>query len=106
MSIRRFTIGFCGSGAMYSARLASLRSLSILFGILTIYAGYLFVKEAFQNEKLAILASLLLAINPFQIQYSLEARMYTLGTFLILLSSYLLVKALNTNKTSIWFTTA
>jgi 4-amino-4-deoxy-L-arabinose transferase-like glycosyltransferase len=80
----------------------SLRSLSILFGLLTIYAGYLFVREAFQNEKLAILASLFLAINPFQIQYSLEARMYTLGTFLILLSSYLLVKALNTNKTSIW----
>jgi uncharacterized membrane protein len=62
----------------------------------------LFVKEAFQNEKLAILASLFLAINPFQIQYSLEARMYTLGTFLILMSSYLLVRALNSNKTAVW----
>lgn len=87
---------------VFGSGLLSLRSLSILFGILTIYACYLFVKEAFQNEKLAILASFFLAINPFQIQYSLEARMYTLGTFLILFSSYLLIRALNSNKTSVW----
>lgn len=87
---------------IFGSGLLSLRSLSILFGLLTVYAGYLFVKEAFKNERLAILAGLLLAINPFQIQYSLEARMYTLGTFLILLSSYLLVRALNSNKTSVW----
>ncbi|MEJ0021220.1 MAG: glycosyltransferase family 39 protein [Candidatus Doudnabacteria bacterium] len=89
-------------GYIFGSGLLSLRSLSILFGVLTVYAGYLFVKEAFKNEKLAILAALFLAINPFQIQYSLEARMYTLGTFLILLSSYLLVRALNSNKTSVW----
>jgi len=87
---------------VFGSGLLSLRSLSILFGVLTIFAGYLFVKEAFKNERLAVLSALFLAINPFQIQYSLEARMYTLGTFLILFSSYLLVKALNTNKTTIW----
>ncbi|MDP3993866.1 MAG: glycosyltransferase family 39 protein, partial [bacterium] len=75
--------------------LLSLRLLSILFGVLTVWAGYLFVKQAFGNKKLALLASLLLAINPFQIQYALEARMYTLGTFLVLWSSYLLQKALD-----------
>ncbi len=82
--------------------LLSLRSLSILFGVLTVYVGYLFVKKALDNEKLALLAALFIAINPFQIQYSLEARMYTLGTFLALLSSYLLIKALASNKTSHW----
>ncbi len=87
---------------VFGSSLISLRSLSILFGILTIYAGYLFVKEAFNNEKLAIVAALFLAINPFQVQYSLEARMYTLGTFVLLLSCYLLLRALNTNKTSFW----
>jgi len=105
---------------VFSSSLLSLRSLSILFGVLTILAGYLFVKEAFsasakatggsaeavakagKNEKLAMLAAFFLAINPFQIQYSLEARMYTLGTFLVLFSSYLLVKALNSNKTWVW----
>ena len=75
--------------------LLSLRLLSILFGVLTVWAGYLFVKQAFGNKKLALLASLVLAINPFQIQYALEARMYTLGTFFVLWSSYILLKALD-----------
>ena len=94
--------------------LLSLRFLSILFGVLTIYAGYLFVKKAFNppapqagalragNPKLALIAAFFLAINPFQIQYSLEARMYTLGTFLVLISTWLLLKALEDNKYSTW----
>ncbi len=82
--------------------LLSLRALSIFFGLLTIYAGYLFVKKAFGNEKLALVAALFLAINPFQIQYALEARMYTLGTFLVLISSWLLLKALEDNKYKYW----
>ncbi len=92
----RIWTGIFGQG------LFGLRSLSILLGVLSIYAGYLFVKEIFKNEKLALLAAFFLAINPFLIQYGWEARMYSLGTFLILLSSYLLVKALNTDKTWIW----
>ncbi|MBX4191578.1 MAG: glycosyltransferase family 39 protein [Candidatus Doudnabacteria bacterium] len=82
--------------------LLSLRSLSILFGVLTIYAGYLFVKKAFNSDKLAVVAAFFIAINPFQIQYSLEARMYTLGTFLALISSWLLLKALEDNKYKYW----
>jgi len=82
--------------------LFAMRAMSILFGILTIYFTYLFVKHAFSNEKVAVLAAFFVAINPFQIQYGWEARMYTLGTFLLMLSSYLLVKALKDNKTRHW----
>lgn len=88
--------------AIFGHSLFSLRALSILFGVLTIWLGYLFVKKVFGNEKFALFTALLLAINPFQIQYSLEARMYTLGTFLALLSSYLLVKALENNQRKYW----
>jgi mannosyltransferase len=87
---------------IFSDNLLSLRALSIIFGILTVWAGYLFVKQAFKNEKWALVAALLLAVNPFQIQYALEARMYTLGTFLVLISSYLLLKALETGKLKHW----
>ncbi|MDP3741070.1 MAG: glycosyltransferase family 39 protein [bacterium] len=73
--------------------LLALRAFSILFGVLTIWAAYKFVSAAFGSRKLALLAALFLGINPFQIQYALEARMYTLGTFLALFSSYLLVRA-------------
>lgn len=80
-----------------------LRLFSVIFGVLTIWAGYLFVKAAFGNKKLALLSALFLAINPFQIQYAVEARMYTLGTFLILFSSYLLVRALENKKYWLWY---
>jgi mannosyltransferase len=82
--------------------LLSLRGFSILLGALTVWAGYLFVKKAFRNENLALLAALFIAINPFQIQYALEARMYTLGTFLILFSSWLLLKALENRSKKTW----
>ena len=64
--------------------------------------GYLFVKKAFGSTKVALLAALLLAINPFQIQYALEARMYTLGTFLLMLSCYLLLFVLENPKSKYW----
>jgi mannosyltransferase len=79
-----------------------LRALSIIFGVLTVWAGYSLVKKAFKNENLALLAALFLAINPFQIQYALEARMYTMGTFLALFSSYLLLKALESRTKKAW----
>jgi mannosyltransferase len=82
--------------------LLSLRSLSILLGALTVWAGYLFVKKAFKSEKLALWAAFFLAINPFQVQYALEARMYTLGTFLVLFSSWLLLRALESKNKKDW----
>ncbi|MBI4050017.1 MAG: glycosyltransferase family 39 protein [Candidatus Doudnabacteria bacterium] len=76
--------------------LFGLRLLSIIFGILTVWAGYRFALAAFKNKKIASLAAILLAVNPFQVQYALEMRMYALGMFLIMLSSFFLVRALET----------
>lgn len=42
-----------------------------------------------------LLAAILVAINPFQIGFSLEARMYTFGAFLAVLAAYFLVRALS-----------
>ena len=87
---------------LFGYSLLSLRSLSILLGVATVWMGYLFVKKAFGSTKVALLAALLLAINPFQIQYALEARMYTLGTFLLMLSCYLLLFVLENPKSKYW----
>jgi mannosyltransferase len=86
----------------FGTSLISLRGFSILFGTLTIWAVYLLVKKAFKNQRLALLSAFLIAINPFQAQYALEARMYTLGTFLIVLSSYWLLRALENKKWKDW----
>ena len=75
--------------------LFSIRMFSVLFGVLIVLGVYLLVKEIFKNNRLALFASLLVAVNPFQIQYASEARMYTLGTFLIIFSSYFLLKAIS-----------
>lgn len=80
--------------------LLSLRLFSAFFSVLTIYFAYLFVKTAFKNEKLALVSAAFIAINPFQIQYAAEARMYTLGAFLIMLSSWLLIKAMEFNNSA------
>jgi len=74
--------------------LFSLRLFSAFFGILTVYFVYLFIRDSFKNERLALISAAFIALNPFQIQYATEARMYTLGTFLLVLSSWLLVKAI------------
>lgn len=87
---------------VFGSSLLSLRGLSILFGVATIYAGYLFILQIYGSRKWALYAALLLAVNPFLIQYSLEARMYTLGTFLLLMSSYLLLKGLESNRRKFW----
>ncbi len=76
----------------------SLRGFSILFGTLTIPAAYLFVKEAFYSQKMALWAAVLVALNPFELQYVTEARMYTFGAFFAILAAYFLVRALREQK--------
>jgi len=74
--------------------LLSLRGFSAFFGVAAVVAAYGVVQEAFKNKALSLTAAFFLAIHPFQIQYVTEARMYTLGTFLILLAAYFLLRAL------------
>lgn len=87
---------------LFGDSLWALRGFSAFFGVATVWASYAFVKVAFKKENLALAAALLLAVNPFQIQYVTEARMYTLGTFLLMLSAYYLVKAFDTKKYRFW----
>lgn len=87
---------------IFGYSLASLRGFSVFFGVATVYATYLFLKAAFKREDLALGAALLVAINPFQIQYVTEARMYTFGTFLVMMSAYFLVRAFETRQKKFW----
>jgi 4-amino-4-deoxy-L-arabinose transferase-like glycosyltransferase len=83
---------------IFGGTLWSLRGFSIFFGTGTILAAYAFMKEAFQSQKLALWAALLVALNPFELQYVTEARMYTFGAFFAVLAAYFLVKALREQK--------
>ncbi len=72
----------------------SVRSLSALFGIMSVPLAYLLAGQLFRGRLAGLLAALLLAISPLHVWYSQEARMYTLLTFLGMLSGYLLLLAM------------
>ena len=79
----------------------SMRFPSALCGFLTIPVMYVFSKSLFDN-KVAILSSLFLAISPFHIWYSQEARCFTMTVFLNLLSIVFFLKILRMGNRSSW----
>jgi mannosyltransferase len=70
-----------------------VRFPSLFFGVLTVPLMHKMGRHLF-GAAAGLLAALLAAISPLYLWYSQETRMYTMLTFLCLLSSYLLLKAL------------
>ena len=75
----------------------SIRIPSAIFGFLTIPIIFILSKSLFDN-KVAVLSSLFLAISPFHIWYSQEARCFTMMLFLNLLSIMYFLKILHANN--------
>ncbi|MBU1878482.1 MAG: glycosyltransferase family 39 protein, partial [Chloroflexi bacterium] len=78
-----------------------LRFLSLFFGVLTVPLLVVVARRLF-GPRAGLLAGLLAAAAPLYVWYAQEARMYTLLTFLGLLSSYLLLRALDRPSRRIW----
>jgi mannosyltransferase len=70
-----------------------LRLLPVLFGIGTVYMLYLLGRKLF-DEKVGLLAALLLALAPYHIYYSQEFRMYSMAAFFAIVSMYYFVTLL------------
>lgn len=79
-----------------------LRLSSVFFGIASIIGIY-YLGQLLFVKKTGILSAFLLAISPFHIYYSQELRMYTLISFLSIMSTLLFFKALEENKNIFWF---
>jgi len=69
----------------------SLRFLSAIFGVLSVPLIWA-VGKRLLGENSGLLSAALVTISPLFLWYSQEARMYTLVTFLCLLSTYLLLR--------------
>lgn len=91
-----------GWSVIFATSLLSLRAFSVLMAGLTILGGYLFTALALRSRAAGLLAALLLALSGWQIQFSWEARMYTLGTFFLLLSSWFLLGAIRHHRWFYW----
>jgi mannosyltransferase len=90
-----FWIGLVGTSEF------AVRSLSAIFGSLSIVALYKLGKHLF-NVKIAIYSSLILAVSIFQIYFSQEARMYSLLTLTTIISIFFFLKSLNENRLRFW----
>lgn len=73
---------------------AAVRSLSVVFGVCAIPLIFLMIRKL-TDEKTALAGSLILAISPFHILYSQEARNYALLGALAIASTYLLFSYLD-----------
>lgn len=75
----------------------ALRLPSVVFGVLAVLALYALVSRAF-GRTAGLLAAGALAVAPFQLRYSQEARMYELLTLLALVSLHLLLRVLDRGR--------
>ena len=82
-----------------------LRILPAVFGVIIVYLIYI-LNRSFSSQKNALFAAALMAVSPFGIYLSQEARHYTLAMLLILLGLILLIrniKDLEEGKTELKF---
>lgn len=87
---------------LWGTSLASTKSFSAVFGVLSLYLIYITCQEIFNSILTARIAVSLMALSPIFIRYSIEARPYPMWISSLLLSTYLLLKALKSNDKKIW----
>jgi len=75
----------------------AVRSMSVLFGVLSVFFIYILASELF-SETVGLISSFLLSISPFHIYYSQQNLLYTLFLLLAILSTLIFVRVYNTNK--------
>jgi mannosyltransferase len=78
----------------------AVRFPSLIFGVLAIPMIYLLGRRLF-NEEVGLISALILAISPFNVEYSQEARMYSLLLFLALLSMYFFFRFLERDSRAV-----
>jgi len=91
--------------ALFGISPLSVRLPAAIFGLLGVYALYLFVNEATKNEKLALISTAILAFSPWHIQYSRAAFEVTQMLFFLLMGLYLFYKSLDNGK-FLWLSVA
>ncbi len=90
-----------GWAEIFGGSVAAMRSLPVLFGLLGLPAMY-GLGRGLVGQDTAKMAMVLLAISPFFVAYSQEARPYSLWILLLLLTTQLLWRSLQANQWRWW----
>ena len=88
-------------GMMFGNTELALRSMSVLFGGLSIAFGYLIVRRLF-NKQTARISLIFMALSPMLVRYGQEMRMYTLVAAIALAATYVLTFAIDSKKRLPW----
>ncbi|MEH1827310.1 MAG: glycosyltransferase family 39 protein [Nostoc sp.] len=86
----------------FGSTVAATRSFSAFISLLIFPALYWLCQELFQSKIVGLVAIAIIAVSPFYLVYAQEARMYSLYTLNILLSSAALLRAMRLNTKSNW----
>jgi mannosyltransferase len=84
-----------------SAYEAPIRALSLLFGAASVPPMYMLARRV-GGHWVGLLAAALLAVNPFHIWHSQDAKMYSLLVLMTLVSTLLYLSALQRNTLLLW----
>ncbi|NES80171.1 MAG: hypothetical protein F6K10_00970 [Moorea sp. SIO2B7] len=87
---------------LFGNSMAVTRSISALISLLAFPCIYWLCLELFNSSLVGWMAIALIAISPFHVIYAQEARMYSLWTVTILLSSAVLLWAMRTKTKVSW----
>src|SRR3989344_4453504 len=90
-----FTVPFV---AVFGLNAYSVRLVAVLAGVASIFLIYLISKELFKEKKIGLLASLILALSPWQIHYSRIGFEVTLMIALLLAGTYGFIRGLRDSK--------
>ncbi len=77
----------------------AVRFPSAFFGFLTVIVFYVFIKKSSNNEKLSLIATGLLAINPWHLHYNRATFEVSISLFLFVLGGFLLLLAFTKKRT-------
>ncbi|MDZ8051498.1 MAG: glycosyltransferase family 39 protein [Aulosira sp. ZfuVER01] len=88
----------------FGSTVAATRSFSAFISLLIFPTLYWLCQELFQSKIVGLVAIAFIAVSPFHLVYAQEARMYSLYTLTILLSSAALLRAMRLNTKLSWST--
>jgi uncharacterized membrane protein len=86
----------------FGASVVAMRSLSVLFSLLTLPAFYWLSRELFNSVPIARLSVILNVVSPIYLVYAQEARMYSLWSLTSVVAMAALLQAIRQNTWKSW----
>jgi uncharacterized membrane protein len=86
----------------FGSSITVVRGFSAFASLLSLPCIYYLCIELFKDQKFGYIAMAIFSVLPFQIIYAQEARMYSLQTLTILVSSIMILRAIRINKAKDW----